>query len=89
MMNGWMDGWMDGLVDGLTKWSVEQVKQAGSVSNSAVQDKFCYGTDCVVTQIYDQSPNQNHLPIFNYPKRHPKGACTDHLRCSRARETHG
>eukprot|EP01047_Picozoa_sp_COSAG01_P074830 COSAG01_NODE_12628_length_1709_cov_1.169565_2_plen_177_part_00 len=47
------------------------VLAAGGVSHAAAQDAFCQGTDCVVTQLYDQSPNQNHLPIFNYPKRHP------------------
>ena len=54
------------------KTTAISVLTAGGVSNAAtVQDAFCAGTDCVVTQIHDQSPNQNHLPIFNYPKRHP------------------
>ncbi|KAJ5988348.1 alpha-N-arabinofuranosidase precursor [Penicillium waksmanii] len=34
---------------------------AGSVANSAVQDRFCARTNCSVTIIYDQSGNANHL----------------------------
>eukprot|EP00054_Salpingoeca_dolichothecata_P022915 m.151394 g.151394 ORF g.151394 m.151394 type:complete len:331 (-) comp24506_c0_seq1:41-1033(-) len=33
----------------------------GGVANSAAQDKFCVGTDCVIQRIYDQSPRGNHL----------------------------
>ena len=40
--------------------------KAGGYSNAAVQEKFCAGTDCVVTTIWDQSPMSNHLLIFNY-----------------------
>ena len=36
---------------------------AGGFANSAAQDTFCSGTDCVVWRIYDQSPNGNHLDI--------------------------
>jgi len=35
----------------------------GGVANSAVQDEFCKGTHCVIQQIYDQSPQKNHLQI--------------------------
>lgn len=33
----------------------------GQVANSAAQDSFCAGTTCVITIIYDQSGNGNHL----------------------------
>lgn len=33
----------------------------GGIANSSAQDSFCAGTTCVITQIYDQSPNGNHL----------------------------
>jgi hypothetical protein len=34
---------------------------AGGIANSAAQDSFCSGTTCVISQIYDQSANGNHL----------------------------
>lgn len=34
---------------------------AGGVANAATQDKFCAGTTCVITIIYDQSGKGNHL----------------------------
>ncbi|WPG98235.1 putative alpha-N-arabinofuranosidase B [Acrodontium crateriforme] len=34
---------------------------AGGVANSATQDKFCQGTTCLITTIYDQSGRGNHL----------------------------
>lgn len=34
---------------------------AGGVANSAVQDSFCEGTTCLITIVYDQSGNGNHL----------------------------
>ena len=34
---------------------------AGSVANSAVQDSFCASTTCLITIIYDQSGQGNHL----------------------------
>jgi len=34
---------------------------ADGFANSAVQDKFCAGTDCFISRIYDQSPQGNHL----------------------------
>ncbi len=33
----------------------------GGVANSATQDTFCTGTTCTISEIYDQSPNGNHL----------------------------
>ena len=42
------------------------MREAGGVANAATQDAFCAGTDCVVSEILDQSPNNNHLPRFNY-----------------------
>ena len=37
------------------------VLTAGGVANSATQDTFCSGTTCTISEIYDQSPNGNHL----------------------------
>lgn len=34
---------------------------AGGVANSAAQDTFCANTTCLITIIYDQSGNGNHL----------------------------
>ncbi|KUI70040.1 putative alpha-L-arabinofuranosidase B [Cytospora mali] len=34
---------------------------AGGVANAAAQDTFCSGTTCLITIIYDQSGNGNHL----------------------------
>jgi non-reducing end alpha-L-arabinofuranosidase len=34
---------------------------AGGVADSAVQDSFCASTTCLITIIYDQSGNGNHL----------------------------
>jgi len=34
---------------------------AGGVADSAAQDTFCSGTTCTISEIYDQSPNANHL----------------------------
>ena len=33
----------------------------GGYANSAAQDAFCAGTTCTISEIYDQSPNGNHL----------------------------
>ncbi|MCU1685715.1 MAG: Xylan 1,4-beta-xylosidase [Amycolatopsis sp.] len=35
----------------------------GGVVNSAPQVSFCAGTTCTITQLYDQTPNGNNLPI--------------------------
>jgi hypothetical protein len=37
------------------------VLTAGGFANSATQDTFCSGTTCTISEIYDQSPNGNHL----------------------------
>lgn len=34
---------------------------AGGVANAAAQDSFCNGTTCLISIIYDQSGNKNHL----------------------------
>ncbi|KAH7026654.1 alpha-L-arabinofuranosidase B [Microdochium trichocladiopsis] len=36
-------------------------KSAGGVANGAAQDSFCSGTTCLITIIYDQTSNANHL----------------------------
>ncbi|MER6027938.1 alpha-L-arabinofuranosidase B [Streptomyces sp. NPDC001851] len=36
---------------------------AGGYANAAVQDSFCSGTTCVITEIYDQSARHNDLTI--------------------------
>jgi len=36
---------------------------AGGVVNAAAQGTFCAGTTCTITELYDQSPNGNHMPI--------------------------
>lgn len=35
----------------------------GGYANAAVQDRFCAGTVCTITRIYDQSPYRNDLGI--------------------------
>ena len=37
------------------------VLSPGGYANSATQDSFCSGTTCTISEIYDQSPNGNHL----------------------------
>ena len=36
---------------------------AGGYANAAAQDTFCAGTSCIITIIYDQSPQHNDLTI--------------------------
>jgi hypothetical protein len=36
---------------------------AGGYANAAAQDSFCSGTTCIITKIYDQSPQHNDLTI--------------------------
>ncbi|KAF5017860.1 hypothetical protein F66182_10181, partial [Fusarium sp. NRRL 66182] len=43
----------------------------GGVANAAAQDTFCAKTTCLITIIYDQSGNGNHLT-----QAHPGGAAT-------------
>ena len=44
----------------------------GSYADSAAQDKFCAGTNCTVTRIFDQSGRGNHL------NRAPWGGASRH-----------
>ena len=36
---------------------------ADGYANAAIQDAFCAGTTCTITEVYDQSPNGNHLTL--------------------------
>src|SRR5216683_5724917 len=36
---------------------------AGGYANAAAQNAFCAGTSCIITEIYDQSPERNNLTI--------------------------
>ncbi len=36
---------------------------SGGYANAAIQDVFCAGTTCTITEIYDQSANSNHLTL--------------------------
>jgi len=36
---------------------------AGGYANAAAQNTFCAGTTCIITEIYDQSPEHNNLTI--------------------------
>lgn len=47
--------------DGRT-WTVNTVS-AGGVANAAVQDAFCAGTTCRITDIADQTPYNNDLAV--------------------------
>jgi non-reducing end alpha-L-arabinofuranosidase len=38
-------------------------QSSGGVVNSAPQVSFCSGTTCTITELYDQTPNANHMPI--------------------------
>jgi hypothetical protein len=53
----------------------------GGYADAAAQDAFCAGTHCIVTKIYDQSPQNNYLSIEtaggNGPADH--GAVADAL----------
>ena len=39
------------------------VQSAGGFADAASQDQFCKGTDCVISRVYDQSSQMNHLDI--------------------------
>jgi Alpha-L-arabinofuranosidase B, catalytic/Carbohydrate binding module (family 6) len=39
------------------------LESAGGVVNSAPQVSFCAGTTCTITELYDQTPNGNNMPI--------------------------
>src|ERR1700761_5956693 len=36
---------------------------AGGYANAAAQDAFCADTNCVITEVYDQSPRHNDLTV--------------------------
>ena len=46
---------------GVVQPSASPVPDAGGYADSAAQDAFCANTTCVITKIYDQSPNHNDL----------------------------
>jgi hypothetical protein len=39
------------------------LESAGGIVNSAPQVSFCAGTTCTITELYDQTPNSNNMPI--------------------------
>ena len=39
------------------------LESTGGVVDSAPQVSFCTGTSCTITEIYDQTPNANNMPI--------------------------
>jgi len=39
------------------------LESTGGVVNSAPQVSFCSGTTCTITELYDQTPNGNNMPI--------------------------
>ena len=47
-------------------------KTAGGYADSATQDRFCAGTSCIVTRIFDQTERGNHL------NRAPWGGASRH-----------
>ena len=49
----------------------------GGYANAAAQDAFCAGTSCVITDIYDQSPQHNDLPIQGPGAMHGQDAGAD------------
>jgi len=46
---------------GVVQPSAKPVPDAGGYADAAAQDAFCAGTTCLITKIYDQSPNHNDL----------------------------
>ena len=46
---------------GVVQPSASPVPDPGGYADSAAQDAFCANTTCVITKIYDQSPNHNDL----------------------------
>ncbi|KAK7455896.1 hypothetical protein VKT23_010934 [Stygiomarasmius scandens] len=62
---------------------------AGGVANAATQDSFCSGTSCVISTIYDQTGNGNHLtraPPGGFDGPGPNGA--DNLASATAAPIH-
>jgi hypothetical protein len=39
------------------------LESTGGVVNISPENSFCSGTTCTVTQLYDQTPNNNNMPI--------------------------
>src|ERR1700744_52276 len=39
------------------------LESAGGIVNSAPEVSFCAGTTCTITELYDQTPNGNNMPI--------------------------
>ena len=37
----------------------------GGIANASAQDEFCEGSSCIVSLLFDQSANQNHLSIYS------------------------
>ncbi|MFI1096633.1 arabinofuranosidase catalytic domain-containing protein [Streptomyces sp. NPDC020917] len=46
---------------GVTAPASQPVPDAGGYADAAAQDKFCAGTTCLISVVYDQSPNHNDL----------------------------
>jgi hypothetical protein len=46
---------------GIVQPVASQVPDSGGYADSGAQDKFCAGTYCWISIIYDQSPKHNHL----------------------------
>src|ERR1700730_3297010 len=39
------------------------LESTGGVVNVAPENSFCAGTTCTITELYDQSPNANNMPV--------------------------
>jgi len=46
---------------GVVQATAAPARDPGGYANAAAQDKFCSGTYCWISIIYDQSPKHNHL----------------------------
>jgi alpha-L-arabinofuranosidase B-like protein/concanavalin A-like lectin/glucanase superfamily protein/lamin tail-like protein len=53
----------DGAVKniGVVEPRILPVRDPGGYADAAAQDEFCANTTCVITKVYDQSPNHNDL----------------------------
>jgi hypothetical protein len=60
---------------GVARPAASPVPDAGGYADAAAQDRFCAGTMCVISRIYDQSGKGNHLnqappgPLFPGPAK--------------------
>ena len=43
--------------------NISTLPSSGAVANASAQDEFCAGAECVISIIYDQSSNGNHLTV--------------------------